>query len=213
GIWRPTTAASGVNILGNAEHAISDSKAETALLGTNLNITISPDLLLKTSASIDYRNGSSHAYSHSYYSTGVISEGSGNASKSADRYLSYTVNSFIDYSLSFDETHSINLLAGPEVYVNQFSSLSGSRTGFQILGKTEPSAGSISGVFNGTSNDYRLASLLSKLDYDLFDRYHFSVSYRRDGSSRFSKETRGGEFWSGGASWKLIRENFRGNTR
>src|SRR5699024_1901622 len=92
-------------------------------------------------------------------------------------------------------------------------SLSGSRTGFQILGKTEPSAGSISGVFNGTSNDYRLASLLSKLDYDLLDRYHFSVSYRRDGSSRFSKETRWGDFWSVGASWNLKKENFLRNTR
>ncbi|WP_313381597.1 TonB-dependent receptor [Proteiniphilum saccharofermentans] len=208
GIWRPTTAASGVNILGNAEHAISGSKTETALISTNFNITFLNGLLLKTTASIDYRTGSSHSYSHSYYSTGVISEGAGTASRSASRTLNYTVNSFIDYTFGLGKSHSFNLLAGPEIYVNNVSSLSGSRTGFQVLGKTEPSAGSTSGIFYGTSDNYRLASWLSKLDYNLLDRYHFSASYRRDGSSRFSKESRWGDFWSVGAAWNVKKEDF-----
>jgi TonB-linked outer membrane protein, SusC/RagA family/TonB-dependent outer membrane receptor, SusC/RagA subfamily, signature region len=208
GIWRPTTAASGVNILGSAEHAISGSKTEAALLSTNFNITFLTGLLLKTTASVDYRTGSSHSYSHSYYSTGVISEGAGSASRSASRTLNYTVNSFIDYTFNLGNAHSFNLLAGPEVYVSNWSSLSGSRTGFQVLGKTEPSAGTTSGVFNGTSDNYRLASWLSKVDYDYLDRYHFSASFRRDGSSRFSKQSRWGNFWSVGAAWNVKKEDF-----
>lgn len=208
GIWRPTTAVSGVNLLGNAEHAITDQRAETALIGTHININFLPSLSLKSSASVDYRNGNSHSYSHSYYSTGVISQGAGEASRGSDRRISYTVNSFLDYTFRAGEHHSFNILAGPEVYVNQFTSLSGSRTGFEILNKTQPSAGSISGVFYGTAEDYRLASFLGKIDYDLLDRYHFSVSYRRDGSSRFSKESRWGDFWSVGASWNLKKEDF-----
>lgn len=213
GIWRPTTAASGVNILGNAEHAISGSKTETALVSTNFNITFRPGLLWKTTASVDYRTGSSHSYSHPYYSTGVIADGAGTASRSASRTLNYTVNSFIDYSLDLGQTHSFNLLAGPEVYVNNISSLSGSRTGFQVLGKTEPSAGSTSGVFNGTSDNYRLASWLGKVDYHLLDRYHFSTSFRRDGSSRFSKDSRWGNFWSVGAAWNVKKEHFLEHVR
>ncbi len=158
GLWRPATAASGVNILGSAEHAISGTRTDAVLLGTNLNITFLKGLLLRTTASIDYRAGSSHSYSHSYYSTGVIAEGAGSASRSSSRTLNYTVNSFIDYTLHLGSAHTFNLLAGPEVYVNHSSSLSGSRSGFQVLGKTEPSAGTVSGVFNGTSADYRLGS-------------------------------------------------------
>lgn len=208
GIWRPATAVSGTNILGNAEHALSGSNTEAALVSTNANITFLPGLLLRSTASIDYRTWNSHSYSHSYYSTGVIAEGAGTASRASSRTLNYTLNSFVDYTFDIGEAHGFNLLAGPEIYVSTISSLSGNRTGFQVLGKTEPSAGTTSGVFNGTSDNYRLASWLSKVDYDLLDKYHFSASFRRDGSSRFSKETRWGDFWSVGASWNVKREDF-----
>ena len=211
GTWRPTTANSGQNILGSAEHEISGTTTDAALLKTNFNITFLKGLLVKTTASVDYRANTSHSYSHSYYSTGVISDGAGSASRSSSRNLSYTVNSFLDYTLKLQDKHTFNLLAGPEVYVTNTSSLSGSRTGFQILGKTEPSAGTTSGVFNGTSDDYRLSSFLSKLDYNYLNRYNFSASYRRDGSSRFSKAQRWGDFWSVGASWNVKQESFLKN--
>ena len=213
GIWRPTTAISGSNILGSSEHAISGNKTEAILLNTNATITFLQGLLLRTSASVDYRTWNSHSYSHSYYSTGVISEGAGSASRGSSRTFNYTINSFIDYTLNSNGKHSFNLLAGPEIYVNNISSLSGSRTGFQVLGKTEPSAGSTIGTFSGTSDNYRLASWLSKADYNYLERYHFSASYRRDGSSRFSKESRWGDFWSVGASWNVKREDFLKDVR
>ncbi|TJZ61082.1 TonB-dependent receptor [Sphingobacterium olei] len=208
GRWRPTTAVSGSNILGSAEHAISGSRTDAVLLGTNASIKFFEGLSLKTTANVDYRAGSSHSYSHSYYSTGVITEGAGSASRSASRTLNYTVNSFLNYALDLDSKHHVSLLAGPEVYVENSSSLSGSRSGFQVLGKTEPSAGTVSGTFNGTSSDYRLASLLGQLNYDYLGRYHFSTSFRRDGSSRFSKQSRWGNFWSVGAAWNVKQENF-----
>src|SRR5690606_36095931 len=98
--------------------------------------------------------------------------------------------------------------AGPEVYVNRTSSLSGSRTGFPVLGKTEPSAGTVIDAFDGTSADYRLSSWLAQVNYDYLGRYHFSASFRRDGSSRFSQQARWGNFWSVGASWNVKEENF-----
>lgn len=208
GIWRPTTAASGANILGSAEHAISGAKTDAVLLGTNVKISFLKNLFLRATASVDYRAGSSHSYSHSYYSTGVIAEGAGSASRSSSRTLNYTLNSFLNYELNLNDRHNFTILAGPEIYVENTSSLSGSRTGFQVLGKTEPSAGTLSGVFNGTSSDYRLGSFLSQLNYDFLGRYHFSSSYRRDGSSRFSKESRWGNFWSVGAAWNIKKENF-----
>jgi TonB-linked SusC/RagA family outer membrane protein len=208
GIWRPTTACSGINILGNAAHNISGSRTDAVSLRTNVTITPWRDLSWRTTLSVDYRAGSSHSYSHSYYSTGVIAEGSGSSSRSADRTLGYTVNSFLDYTLAHRDRHHINVLVGPEFYVTNTSSLSGSRSGFQVLGKTEPSAGSTIGSFSGTSSDYRLASFLGKLDYDYLRRYYFSTSLRRDGSSRFSKQSRWGNFWSVGGSWNIKSESF-----
>lgn len=208
GLWRPTTAASGSNILGSAEHAISGTKNDAVLLGTNFKISFLKNLYLRSTANVDYRASSSHSYSHSYYSTGVIAEGAGSASRSSSRALNYTVNSFLNYELNLLDKHSFSVLLGPEVYVENRSSLSGSRSGFQVLGKTEPSAGTLSGVFNGTSEDYRLSSWLSQLNYNFLGRYHFSSSYRRDGSSRFSKQSRWGDFWSVGAAWNVKKEAF-----
>ncbi|MFZ4862248.1 SusC/RagA family TonB-linked outer membrane protein [Sphingobacterium sp. Mn56C] len=208
GLWRPTTAASGSNILGSAENAISGTNNESVLLGTNIKISFSDKLSLRTTANVDYRTTSGHSYSHSYYSTGVLTEGAGSASRSSSRALNYTVNSFLNYDATFGSQHHISALAGPEVYVQGGSSLSGSRTGFQVLGKTEPSAGTVSGVFNGTSSDYKLSSWLGQVNYDYLDRYHFSTSYRRDGSSRFSKQSRWGNFWSVGAAWNIKKESF-----
>ena len=48
--------------------------------------------------------------------------------------------------------------------------------------------------------------------YDYKDRYYLSGSYRRDGSSRFAPETRWGNFWSVGGSWRINREAFMQGT-
>jgi len=211
GLWRPTTAASGSNILGSTEHEISGSRTDAVLLGTNATITFAKGLFLKATANVDYRAGTSHSYSHSYYVTGVMTEGAGSASRSSSRTLNYTVNSFLNYISNFSQDHNVSVLVGPEVYVENSSSLSGGRTGFQVLGKTEPSAGTVSGTFSGSSSDYKLASFLGQVNYDYLGRYHFSSSYRRDGSSRFSKQSRWGNFWSVGASWNIKKEQFLAN--
>src|SRR5690606_8783478 len=74
--------------------------------------------------------------------------------------------------------------------------------------KEEPAAASLITAFSGISDNYKLASFLGKLEYDFDKKYFFSASYRRDGSSRFSPESRWGNFWSLGASWNLKREPF-----
>ncbi|MDR1886602.1 MAG: SusC/RagA family TonB-linked outer membrane protein, partial [Prevotellaceae bacterium] len=207
GVWRPSAVNSG-NILGSAVHAISGSRTEAVSLRTNINITPVKGVAWRTTANVDYSAGTSHSYSHSYYTTGVMTEGAGSASRSASRNMRYSINSFLDYTLDLHNRHFFNLLGGPEVYVTNSSSLSGSRSGFQVLGKTEPSAGTTSGTFSGTSSDYHLASWLGKFDYDFLHRYYFSTSFRRDGSSRFSKQSRWGNFWSVGASWNVKSEPF-----
>lgn len=208
GIWRPTTAASGANVLGSAEHSIFGNRTDAVLVGTNMTVTFMEGLFLRSTASVDYRARTSHNYSHPYYSTGVIADGAGSASKRSDRTLNYTVNSFLNYAPNLGDSHSVSLLVGPEVYVHNVSELSGSRSGFPILGKTEPSAGTVIDSFIGTSEDYHLASWLAQVNYDFLGRYHFSASFRRDGSSRFSKQARWGNFWSVGAAWNIKQENF-----
>lgn len=61
-------------------------------------------------------------------------------------------------------------------------------------------------------NRYSLLSFFGKADYNFQNKYYLSASFRRDGSSRFSKESRWGNFFSVGASWRISKEEFMKGT-
>ena len=58
------------------------------------------------------------------------------------------------------------------------------------------------------THEYTLESYLGRVNYDFDDRYFFSASYRRDGSSRFAPGHRWGNFGSVGAAWLISNEGF-----
>ena len=58
---------------------------------------------------------------------------------------------------------------------------------------------------------YRTESYLGRVRYNYLDRYNVEASYRRDGTSRFSKDSRWGNFGSVGANWIVSKEAFMQN--
>jgi TonB-linked SusC/RagA family outer membrane protein len=114
----------------------------------------------------------------------------------------------LDYTFDLGAEHHFNVLGGQELYLLNTSGLSGSRSNFGFQGKDEPAAASLLNSFTGGSDEYKLSSFLGKLDYNYSQKYFLSASFRRDGSSRFSPESRWGNFWSLGASWNASSESF-----
>ena len=55
---------------------------------------------------------------------------------------------------------------------------------------------------------YRMTSFLGRLNYDYENKYYFSASFRRAGSSRLSRESRWGDCWSVSGSWRITSESF-----
>ncbi|MBT8271312.1 MAG: TonB-dependent receptor [Flavobacteriaceae bacterium] len=53
-----------------------------------------------------------------------------------------------------------------------------------------------------------LESYFARFSFDIADRYLISASYRRDGSSRFSKDNRWGDFPGVSVGWKIMNEPF-----
>jgi TonB-dependent starch-binding outer membrane protein SusC len=54
----------------------------------------------------------------------------------------------------------------------------------------------------------RLASFFGRVNYTLLDRYLFTLSVRRDGSSRFGPENQWGTFPAAAFAWRLSDESF-----
>lgn len=206
GNYRPSTAAAGANLLGQAYLNSHNNKRDLITFRGNIQLNLLEGLHLKSSINADYTNGLNHSYTNPDFGSGIASGGS--VSKSASRALGYTYNNLLDYTFDIAGQHHFNLLAGQEVYVYNISSLSGGRSNFGFSGKEEPAAASLITSFTGISDNYKLASFLGKLEYNFNQRYFFSASYRRDGSSRFSPESRWGDFWSLGASWNAKAETF-----
>jgi TonB-linked SusC/RagA family outer membrane protein len=58
------------------------------------------------------------------------------------------------------------------------------------------------------SNQHRYASAFGRVNYDYKNKYIVNAVFRRDGSSRFYKDNRFGNFWSLGTAWLFYREDF-----
>ncbi|NHA03948.1 TonB-dependent receptor [Mucilaginibacter sp. HC2] len=63
----------------------------------------------------------------------------------------------------------------------------------------------------GGQSEYSFLSYLGQLNYTFDNKYTLTSSIRRDGSSRFSADNRYANFYSFGASWKIIDEAFMKN--
>lgn len=206
GNYRPSAAATGNNLLGSTYLNKYLSRLDNLTFRGYIQINILENLKLKSSINADYNNTLTHNYSNPVFGGSVSTRGS--VSKGDTRFLAYTVNNILDYTFSLQNQHHFNILAGQEVYILNTSSLSGSKSNFGFLGKDEPNAASLLTGFSGSSDNYKLASYLAKVDYNFADKYFLSGSFRRDGSSRFHPDSRWGNFWSVGASWNVTREDF-----
>ncbi|WP_373803710.1 SusC/RagA family TonB-linked outer membrane protein, partial [Bacteroides heparinolyticus] len=110
------------------------------------------------------------------------------------------------------EKHSLNVLIG---YTNEW----GKRetlglSGHDFIGEA-PNLHYIDATLNknkitGTNNatDYGLISYLGRLHYEFDNRYLLTASIRRDGSSKFSKDNRWGNFPSFALGWRIDNEKF-----
>lgn len=64
------------------------------------------------------------------------------------------------------------------------------------------------GHLNGNASEWSLLSFIGRVNYAFRDRYLFSASFRRDGTSRFAKGYRWGNFPSISAAWRVSDEAF-----
>lgn len=66
-------------------------------------------------------------------------------------------------------------------------------------------------ALGGLAGEDRTESYLGRVRYNYIEKYFAEASFRRDGSSRFAKDYRWGNFWSVGASWVITKEKFMQN--
>lgn len=155
----------------------------------------------------DIRNRAITSYYNPYHGDGA-SVG-GEVDKYATRTMSYTFNQILKYDRKFGR-HHVLAQAGHEWYKYNYTYLYAERTGVY------PGIYELNPATNVTDNasysdDYRIESWFGRLNYDFADKYYVEATWRTDGSSRFFKDNRWGQFWSLGGSWRISEERFLQN--
>ncbi len=132
----------------------------------------------------------------------------GNATKSNSFTTTWTFNQLLQYLKTFGQ-HTVDVLIGHESYDYEYNYLSASMKDQNFSGNYElGNYANLNTTPSSYTNRYKTEGYLSRINYDFDDRYFLSGSFRRDGSSRFAKESRWGNFWSIGGGWRVDRESF-----
>ena len=205
GSYRPSGSTSNWNLPATLPLDKSERMKDEFSGRTFLEVTFIPGLKFKTSFNFDLINYNSLDFTNSLIGPSVTT--GGGSSRVNTRTFSWTWNNIGTYDKTIGE-HHFNILAGQEAYSYRYDELSASRTKMALPDMPELVVGSQLTGGSGYRIDYALAGYFTQLLYDYQSKYFFSASYRRDGSSRFAPETRWGNFWSLGTSWRIDRENF-----
>ncbi len=132
--------------------------------------------------------------------------------KSFDRYTTLNLQQLLTWNQAYGENH-IDVLLGHEYYDRDVQYLSGSKEGMFHPDSRELDQAIRQPSTSSSRSRYRVEGFLGRAQYDFAEKYFLTLSFRRDGSSRFSENRRWGNFGSVGASWMLSNESFMESTR
>ncbi|MCL2413668.1 MAG: SusC/RagA family TonB-linked outer membrane protein [Bacteroidales bacterium] len=138
---------------------------------------------------------------------GSASGNNGRASTTQTARITTTVNNLLNWNRTFGR-HAFTALVGHEAHIRDFDWLYVQKLNAIIPGNPLMTNYTEMLEISGHREEYRLESYLSNVTYSWDERFFGSASWRTDGSSKFHRNSRWGQFWSVGAGWRLDREDF-----
>ncbi|MEO6529220.1 MAG: TonB-dependent receptor [Gemmatimonadaceae bacterium] len=177
--------------------------------GVNGEIDIIPGLTLRSAASLDLDEGRNLGYSPSYTLAEIGLDRADNLTESREENSSLQWSNTLGYIKSFGK-NNFNLLAGTEIQKYHGTTTQIATTG---LVTQAPAFIEVPSVGNNQLNAPRafagrsaFLSYLGRASYNYAEKYLFTASLRRDGSSNFAPENRWGTFPAFSAGWRLSQE-------
>lgn len=175
----------------------------------SISLTPLEGLFVKFNAGIDRNIGFRTVYlpKSTLYGQNVGGEASINQSNRLDTNFDLTAT----YNKSFNEKHSLTVMLGGSYQTFSYMWHNAGNKDFLIddflwynLQSGEAPKPSVS---SGGGKDVT-ASYFGRLNYNLLDRYLFTLTFRADGASNFAENKKWGYFPSAAFAWKLINEPF-----
>lgn len=195
------------NPLGNAKVNSRITKGYNVLGNVFAEINFFDKVTFKTLGGIDFKFWDNTNFSPKY-DWKPIPQPESYRYEESNKSLTYLWDNTLTYIDIFNENHHLNVMIGSSAQNNVYNRMNAGVQGFLSDKNNQLSNGLNQPTVGGTKNDWALLSFMGRANYNYADRYLLTLTVRRDGSSRFSKDNRWGTFPSVAVAWRLSEESF-----
>jgi TonB-linked SusC/RagA family outer membrane protein len=164
-----------------------------------------PELAIKFSGGIENSDGRTDAYT-----TRNFVNSTGSATVNTAQFTSLLSENTISYNKIFNKKNSISAVGGFTYQNFLNTSLQGSGVGFiSDVGQTYAlGSATLPGIPSTSYSLSTLISYLARVNYTFDNKYLATVSFRSDGSSKYSERDKWGYFPSAALAWRVSNEDF-----
>jgi TonB-linked SusC/RagA family outer membrane protein len=182
-----------------------DSQVRQTLEGASYaEINLPANFRFRIDGNINVRHQKEESYDNA-----LIGDGAGNhgrANVSSYLFNEHTFREYLYWSHLSD--HSISLMAGHENWAWNRHYTFGRKANETFPGQTDLINFTEITTLTGHRDRQRMESFLANARYNYKDKYYLDLSGRRDGSARFHKNHRWGNFFAIGGGWIISAEDF-----
>ncbi|MFV8465477.1 SusC/RagA family TonB-linked outer membrane protein [Flavobacterium sp. LB1P62] len=166
----------------------------------------------KTSFGVDMSDSSYRSFRPVYNETLFDNNLISSATQSSNKSLGWLWENTLQYKASINDIHHFDVLLGTSAKSNTSESMGATGKNLTFNDFTHAylsnATDKTSNTVNGERYDYRLQSYFGRLLYDYDNKYLFTATIRRDGSSEFGSNNKYAYFPAVSAGWNVDRENF-----
>ena len=213
GLFRPdgsydTSYNFGINPLGTLRDEIREVTTNDFRGSVETNYKIIPNLTFNTILSADYKLTENFNNFPSFLGKGINNSGRSYGIQQNTNDLIWNARALLRYDFKLGD-HSIKSFVGLENTASDIKTTNVSVENLRFGAQT---------LENGLTVDTytrrvetALSSIFLNTDYAYKENYLLSMSFRRDGSSKFGSTNRYGNFFSVGLGWNMHKESFLAN--
>ncbi len=179
-----------------------------------LQVNLSKHLKFRTNLSVGY-----YSNKRKYLLPSILyDENQSNNQGASYNYLNWNWmnENYLTYTRKFNKVHNFSAMAGvsAQKWSREDEILAGSNSPSDILYTMNGFVANLDLTKTGTwKYGHSLASVFGRVTYDYKSRYLLNANFRRDGSSRFAKNNKWGNFPSVSVGWRFSDERFMEKTR
>lgn len=189
----------------------NETKANRYVGNIFADIQIIKGLNFKTNFGVDVYDSSFRSWNPLYELSSVSYNRVSSVTQSSDHNFSWLWENTLNYKFSVADKHNFDLLGGISARerLQEFHSATGENLITDTFGDAYlDAATAVTSLPKGNSYPYNIASIFGRLLYDYDNKYLFTATIRRDGSSEFGANNHYAVFPSFSAGWNVDRESF-----